>query len=115
MTTHAFKVAAVQAAPAFLDKAAGVAKAISLIETAARAGAKLIAFPECWIPGYPWWVWLDSPAWGMQFVRRHVENCMTADGPEALAIAAAALGPAAMVAAAGVSDMGRSPGARVSG
>ena len=90
MTTQAFTVAAVQAAPAFLANAAGVAKAISLIETAARAGAKLIAFPECWIPGYPWWVWLDSPAWGMQFVRRHVENCMTADGPEALAIAAAA-------------------------
>lgn len=90
MTAQTFKVAAVQVAPAFLDKAAGVAKAISLIETAAREGAKLIAFPECWIPGYPWWVWLDSPAWGMQFVRRHVENCITADGPEAQEIAAAA-------------------------
>lgn len=90
MSEHKFKVAAVQAAPAFLDMQAGVEKAIGLIEEAARAGAKLIAFPECWIPGYPWWAWLDSPAWGMQFVGRHFANCMTADGPEAQRIAAAA-------------------------
>ena len=90
MTAGKFKVAAVQAAPAFLDLAAGVAKTITLIEEAALAGASLIAFPECWIPGYPWWAWLDSPAWGMRFVGRHFENCMTADGPEVTAIAEAA-------------------------
>ena len=84
------KVAAVQAAPAFLDLERGVDKAIALIKEAAEGGAKLIAFPECWLPGYPWWAWLDSPAWGMQFVGRHFENCMTANGPEAQRIAAAA-------------------------
>ncbi|MEM1021528.1 MAG: carbon-nitrogen hydrolase family protein [Pseudomonadota bacterium] len=77
-----FKAAAVQAAPAFLDAAAGVEKAIGLMEEAAANGAKLIAFPECWIPGYPWWAWLDSPAWGMQFVARHFETCLESDGPE---------------------------------
>src|SRR6266702_6619622 len=90
MSKTTFRVAAVQAAPAFLDLAAGVDKTIHYIEKAAAAGAGLIAFPECWIPGYPWWVWLDSPAWGMQFVARHFANCMTADGPEARRIAAAA-------------------------
>jgi len=90
MGTPMIKAAVVQAAPAYLDLAAGVDKAIGLIEEAARAGAALIAFPECWIPGYPWWAWLDSPAWGMQFVARHVENCMTSDGPEAQKIARAA-------------------------
>lgn len=83
MVRGMIKVAAVQAAPAFLDLDAGVNKAIALIKDAARQGAHLIAFPECWLPGYPWWAWLDSPAWGMQFVGRHFENCMTADGPEA--------------------------------
>jgi aliphatic nitrilase len=84
------KVAVVQAAPAFLDLEAGVQKVIKLIEEAAKNGAGLIAFPECFIPGYPWWAWLDSPAWGMQFVGRHFDNCMTADGPQAQKIAAAA-------------------------
>jgi aliphatic nitrilase len=90
MSKPLLKVAAVQAAPAFLDLEQGVQKTLELIREAAAAGAGLIAFPECWIPGYPWWAWLDSPAWGMQFVARHFASCMTADGPEARRIAAAA-------------------------
>ena len=53
-----FKVAAVQAAPVFLDREATVEKACALIETAAAAGARLIVFPEAFIPAYPDWVWL---------------------------------------------------------
>ena len=53
-------------------------------------GARLIAFPECWLPGYPWWIWLDSPAWGMQFVQRYHQNAPRADGPEMATIRAAA-------------------------
>lgn len=80
--TTQYKVACVQAAPAFLDLAAGIEKAVKLIEEAAGAGAKLIAFPEVWLPGYPWWIWLDSPAWGMQYVQRHFENAMEVGSPE---------------------------------
>ena len=90
MSDPSTRVAVVQSSPAYLDLDACVAKAIVLIDEAAREGARLIAFPECWIPGYPWWAWLDSPAWGMQFVARHFENCMTADGPEVRRIAEAA-------------------------
>ena len=58
-----YKAAVVQAAPVFLDLEATVEKTIRLIDEAAANGARLIAFPETWIPGYPWWVWLGVPAW----------------------------------------------------
>ncbi len=52
-----FKVAVVQATPVFLNRAATVDKACDLIATAAREGARLIVFPESFIPAYPDWVW----------------------------------------------------------
>ncbi|MBY5935204.1 carbon-nitrogen hydrolase family protein [Tateyamaria omphalii] len=89
MTTP-FKAAAVQAAPAFLDLKAGVAKAIALIEEAAAQDVKLIAFPETWLPGYPWWIWLDAPAVGMQYVVPYFQNSIEAGSDEDLALAEAA-------------------------
>ncbi|MDE1167423.1 MAG: carbon-nitrogen hydrolase family protein [Pseudomonas sp.] len=71
-----YKVAAVQAAPAFLDLHKGIDKAIELIAQAAGNGASLIAFPEVWLPGYPWWIWTDAPATGMRFVQRYFENAL---------------------------------------
>jgi nitrilase len=73
---HPFKAAVVQAAPVFLDLQATVDKAVALIDEAGANGAKLIAFPETWIPGYPFWIWLGSPAWGMQFVQRYHDNSL---------------------------------------
>lgn len=48
-----FKVAAVHAAPVFMDKAATIKKVISLIEQAAKEDIKLLVFPETFVPGYP--------------------------------------------------------------
>lgn len=90
MPYPAFKAAVVQAAPVFMDLDGCVAKAIRLIEDAAKGGAKIVAFPECWIPGYPWWLWLGSPAWGLQFVPRYHANALPADGPHMNRLKAAA-------------------------
>lgn len=57
-----FVAAAVQASPAFLDLEAGLAKAERLIADAAAQGAELVAFPETWLPTYPYWPpTLDGP------------------------------------------------------
>ncbi len=82
MANTKYKAAVVQAAPAFLDLGASVDKTISLIKQASAEGASLIAFPEAWIPGYPWWIWLGTPAWGLQFVQRYHENSLVKDSPE---------------------------------
>ena len=65
-------------------------KSIALIEEAGQHGAGIIAFPETFVPGYPWWLWLDSPAWGMQFVGTYFENSLTLDGPHFQRLADAA-------------------------
>mgnify|MGYP001545298220 CR=1 FL=1 len=92
MTTQhpKFRAAAVQAAPVYLDLDASIDKAIGLIEQAAKEGARLIAFPETWLPGYPWFIWLDSPAWGMQFIQRYHDNSLVYGTPQAERIAQAA-------------------------
>jgi predicted amidohydrolase len=51
------KAAIIQEAPVFLNLDASLEKACALVEQAASEGAKVIAFPETWLPGYP--VWLD--------------------------------------------------------
>jgi nitrilase len=63
-----FLVAAVQTAPVFLDRAATVEKACSLIAEAGARGARLVAFPEGFIPAYPFWVWF-IPAGNTQALR----------------------------------------------
>jgi len=54
------KIAAVQAAPIFLDAGATTDKALDLLRKAASEGAELVTFPEVFIAGYP--SWLRVPA-----------------------------------------------------
>jgi nitrilase len=51
------RVAAVQAAPVFLNREATIAKATQLLSQAADNGAQLAVFPESFVPCYPGGVW----------------------------------------------------------
>src|SRR6185503_11786138 len=90
------KVAAVQAAPVYLDLARSVEKAIRLISGAASQGAELIVFPETWLPGYPAWLdcCRDVALWDHPPVKRVfarlMENSVVVPGPVTEALAAAA-------------------------
>lgn len=86
-----FVAAAVQAAPVYCDIDATVDKTIDLIGEAASNGAKLVVFPETFIPGYPYWAWLAAPAWGVEnWVQRYFENGFEIGSTHEERIAAAA-------------------------
>ncbi len=36
-------------------------RGVELVEKAAAAGARLVSFPETWVPGYPEWLWRRRP------------------------------------------------------
>ncbi len=76
-----FKVAAVQAPSVFMDLEATVKKTINIIEEAAKNRASLAAFPESYIPGYPYWVWLDRPLDTTEWFKILYKNSMTIPGP----------------------------------
>jgi nitrilase len=61
------KIAIVQESSVFLDRAATVAKAVDLVDTAVGAGAELVIFPEAYVAGYPAWIWRLRPGgdWGL--------------------------------------------------
>lgn len=85
-----FKVAAVQAAPVFLDRAGSVAKAVSLIGEAAQNGAAIVALPEVFIPGYAYWNWITDPFTGSEWFRRLYLSSMIVPGPEVALLCQAA-------------------------
>ncbi|KAL2212469.1 carbon-nitrogen hydrolase [Sarocladium strictum] len=57
MSTATLKVAVTQAEPVYLDLAGTLEKTLKLVDEAAQNGARIIAFPEVWMSGYPGWIW----------------------------------------------------------
>lgn len=82
------RVAVVQHPPVFLNLEESLDRACGLIAEAASAGARVIAFPETWLPGYPVWVdsapgaclWDSAPARALY--RMLTENSMEIPGPQ---------------------------------
>src|SRR5262249_50788561 len=96
MERRKMRVAIAQAAPVFLDLQKSVEKAASLMGEAARRGARLVAFGESWLPGYPAWLdlcpgsafWDHPPA--KKAYARLVENSAVIPGPATDRLCAAA-------------------------
>jgi predicted amidohydrolase len=88
-----YTAAATQVAPAFLDLDASVAIAVRAIGEAASLGARLVVFPETWLPGYPVWadagIGWDDAAQKQVFARLH-RNSVEVPGPAVDALARAA-------------------------
>jgi nitrilase len=55
------RVALIQKAPVFLDRASTLDRAVMAVGEAARDGAQLIVFPEAYVAGYPAWIWRLRP------------------------------------------------------
>jgi nitrilase len=56
-----YRVAVVQHPAVALNRLKTLARGVELLEEAAAGGAKLVSFPETWVPGYPEWVWRMRP------------------------------------------------------
>jgi aliphatic nitrilase len=66
------KLAAVQAAPVFLNREASVEKACRLILEAGANGANFVGFPKNFIPGHPIWYHF-FPATSLRIAREVLE------------------------------------------
>jgi len=89
-------VAIAQSAPVYMDKRASLAKALDLIQQAAKQEAQLVAFGETWLPGYPAWLdvcpgaalWENASA--KEVFARLRNNSITVPGEEVTALSKAA-------------------------
>jgi nitrilase len=97
-------IAAVQAAPVFLDREATTEKACALTKEAAAGGASLVVFPEAFVPTYPDWVW-RLPAWDDErFMVRLLDQAVAVPGPTTDRLGEAA-GEAGVYLAIGVDEI----------
>ncbi|MGI5859760.1 MAG: carbon-nitrogen hydrolase family protein [Tepidanaerobacteraceae bacterium] len=78
------KVAAVQASPVFLDKDQSTSKACKLIRDAGSNGAKVIVFPEGFIPTHPVWYHFHAGTGSIatKLSMELFKNSVTIPGPE---------------------------------
>ena len=82
MSLPKYKVAAVQASPVFLNTKATTEKVCDLIKEASQNGAQLIAFPEVFIPAYPYWSWIMNPIESSKYFERLYMNSIDINGPD---------------------------------
>src|SRR5256885_2174056 len=72
------RVAVVQHPPVTLYRRQTLERGVELIEEAATKGARLISFPETWVPGYPEWLWRLRPGGDYELTaeihKRLIEN-----------------------------------------
>ncbi|CAM3886103.1 MULTISPECIES: carbon-nitrogen hydrolase family protein [Flavobacterium] len=77
-----FKAATVQTSPVFLNVEKTIDKAISFVKEAANNGARLIAFPEVFVAGYPYWNWIMTPVQGSKWYEELYKASVDVAGPD---------------------------------
>ena len=85
-----FKAAAAHVAPVYHDAARTVDKVCDLLAEAARAGVRLIAFPEVFIPGFPMWASVAAPTHTHDYFQKLASEAIEINGPEIARICVAA-------------------------
>lgn len=92
------QVAIIQQPPRVLEREATLEVAVRLIAEAASYGARLVVFPEAFVPGYPAWIWRLRPGgdWDLseQLHQRLLDNAvdLARDGLAVVRTAAAEAG-----------------------
>lgn len=84
------KAAAVHSAAPFLDLDAGVELAIDYIHQAGRQGSHIVAFPETYLPGYPYWIWSHISKRSAPLYAELFHNSVDLEGSASQALADAA-------------------------
>lgn len=72
-----FRVAAVQAAPVFLNRKATISKLGELVARSKKMGADLVVFGESFVPAFPVWNNIYPPIDQHEFYRRLFDNALT--------------------------------------
>jgi len=102
----AHRICVVQAAPVVLDRTASLHKICKLTAEAAEQGAKLVIFPEAFVPTYPFWVWYLAAREHARLAELHgelVDQAVSIPGPELVPVQDAAR-RAGVYVALGVSE-----------
>lgn len=99
-----FRVAAVQATPAYLDRAATAKIAAAHVEEIG-VDADLIVFAESFLPGYPDWLWRKNPWSDAEWYARFHDQSVEIPGPALDPIREAAQATATWVAL-GITERG---------
>ena len=75
-------VAAIHAAPVWMNPDATVEKAIDLMKEARANGANLVVFPESYIPAFPIWAAIAAPIVAHDFFKQFARAAIRIDGPQ---------------------------------
>jgi nitrilase len=83
MAGNEVQIAIVQQPPILLKRDETLSRGAELIAEAAEHGARLVSFPETWVPGYPEWLWRLRPGEDFELTgeihRRLLENAVDLD------------------------------------
>jgi nitrilase len=111
MPDTALRVAVVQAASVLFDRDASIDKACRLVAEAAAEGARLILFPEAFVPAYPRGLRFGTAVGGRtpqgrRLFQRYFDNAVTVPGPETARLGAAAREASAWLAIGVIERLG---------